>query len=182
VAAAHARLTLYDPGQVESVYQRTGRLQNGGVPHCKASCVCLCNFPQNREEPSSSVFTKGAEGGFALPTNANSGSSSRGLDAQGPGPAVVGAEDGRHTVAATAAGGGCLLEALLTDAYRPPVVGRGELRHASEGWRCLESCVLCVLAVVRGAAHRFVAARCVTQRLLHTTCRHGPCSLHFALS
>lgn len=48
-----------------------------------------------------------------------------------------------------------LVGALLGAAYEPARPGRGDCRHATEGWKALETSVRCVHAVLAGAGAAF---------------------------
>jgi hypothetical protein len=44
-----------------------------------------------------------------------------------------------------------LLGALLEASYRPTPVGRGAMRHGSEGWKCLETSMRALAAMMDAA-------------------------------
>jgi len=48
-----------------------------------------------------------------------------------------------------------LIDAALTAAYARQRPGKGELRHGSEGWRCLETAFVALLSVVDGCGEGF---------------------------
>ena len=50
---------------------------------------------------------------------------------------------------------GSLLGTLLQEAYKPAVPGSGNLRHGTEGWKCLETSVLCLHEVMQGCGPAF---------------------------
>lgn len=85
-----------------------------------------------------------------------------------------GAADGGPVAPAapTPASDGLLSDALAA-AYAPPVPGAGELRHGSEGWRCLETAFRALLAIMDGAGPAFAplatpdVRALVTRALLH---------------
>jgi hypothetical protein len=52
----------------------------------------------------------------------------------------------------TALGSGTdLLGALLAASYRPTPVGTGVMRHGTEGWKCLETSMRALAAMMEGA-------------------------------
>ena len=61
-----------------------------------------------------------------------------------------------------------LVDAALSAAYARQRPGKGELRHGSEGWRCLETALVALLSIVDGAGASFapVARRCPEVRAL----------------
>ena len=63
--------------------------------------------------------------------------------------------------AATASeqGGGTMsVASILASSYAPQPPGAGEMRHGTEGWRCLETAVRALLAVMDGCGPAFAAA------------------------
>lgn len=52
------------------------------------------------------------------------------------------------TITGSSAGG--FLSSLLADVYKPKVPGVGEMRHGTEGWRCLETSMRGMVAVLVG--------------------------------
>ncbi|PNH01665.1 hypothetical protein TSOC_012431 [Tetrabaena socialis] len=79
---------------------------------------------------------------------------------------------GSSSAASDSSGRLSLVSALLQDAYRRVQPGRGEMRHGTEGWKCLETSMKALQALVEGcgpavAPHLDEPLRAVLYKALH---------------
>lgn len=86
-----------------------------------------------------------------------------------PGAAAFGGRPG--SPGAGSPGAGSLLATLLASSYQPLIPGVGQLRHGSEGWKCLETSMRALQQLMEGTGQG--VAPLVNAELLELLCRCG---------